>query len=242
VNRARARITHESDALLLRRVEYGEADLIVTLFTRALGRIVAIARGARKSRRRFAGALEPFFTIRIRFDERPGAELAVLTHAEIARPRTALLTELARMELSGKALGWIRAAAPPRTPEPLVFERVERLLDRLSELGDRPAELELAEAGLSLLTHFGWSLDFERCVRCGRPCPEGISAFVDVRQGGLVCRACGGARMRLEPQQRARLARAAAGNSDALVPEDAGLALTLIDRVFSAHAGIDGGA
>lgn len=241
MSRARARITHESDALVLRRVEYGEADLIVTLFTRAEGRVVALARGARKSRRRFAGAFEPFFTINVRFEERPGADLAVLTQAEIVRPRTALLSELTRMELSGKALGWIRAAAPPRTPEPLVFERVERLLDRLSDRAGRPPELELAEAGLSLLTLFGWSLDFERCVRCGKPCPSGVPAFVDVRQGGLVCRSCGGARTRLEAGQRERLARAGAGDSDALAPEDATLALQLVDRVFSAHAGIESG-
>jgi DNA repair protein RecO (recombination protein O) len=238
VSRARAQITHESDALVLRRVEYGEADLIVTLFTRAEGRVSALARGARKSRRRFAGALEPFFTIRVRFDERPGAELAVLTQAEITRARTALLTDLTRMELAGRALAWIRAAAPPKTPEPEAFERIERLLDRLSALGREPA-LELAEAGLALLALFGWSLDFERCVRCGKLCPAGIPAFVDVHQGGLVCRACGGARIRVEPDQRLRLARASAGESDALHADDTTLALNLIERVFSAHAGIE---
>jgi DNA repair protein RecO (recombination protein O) len=239
VSRALAQITHESDALVLRRVEYGEADLIVTIFTRSQGRVSALARGARKSRRRFAGALEPFFTIRVRFAERPGAELAVLTHAEITRARTALLSDLARMEHAGRALAWIRAASPPKTPEPEAFERVERLLDRLSELGRGTPALELAEAGLSLLASFGWSLDFERCVRCGKVCPGGVPAFVDVRHGGLVCRACGGANIRLEPAQRLRFARASAGESDALADDDGPLALNLIERVFSAHAGIE---
>lgn len=48
-----------SDALLLRASDYRDADRIVTLFTRELGKVSAIARAAKSSRRRFAGALEP---------------------------------------------------------------------------------------------------------------------------------------------------------------------------------------
>ena len=47
--------------------------MIVTLFTEELGKIAALARGARKSSRRFAGALEPMHTLRVTLDERPGA-------------------------------------------------------------------------------------------------------------------------------------------------------------------------
>lgn len=238
MKRALARTAHESLALVLRRVEYGEADLIVTLFTREQGRVVALARGARRSRKRFSGAFEPFFTLGVRFDERPGAELFVLTQADIVRPRVPLLSELTRMELAGRALGWIRDAAPARTPEIEAFDLIERFLDTLSERSAIPPELALAETGFTLSALFGWSLEFERCVRCGKACPEGVPAFVDVQRGGLVCRACGGARTRLEPDQRQRFARAVSGESGVLAMNDATLALTLVDRVFGAHAGI----
>ena len=223
---------------MLRRVEYGEADLIVTLFTREQGRVVALARGARKSRRRFTGAFEPFFTLGVRFDERPGAELFALTQAEIVRARVALLSDLTRMELAGRALGWIREAAPARTPELEAFELIERLLDGFCVPGELSPELELAEAGLTLSALFGWSLEFERCVRCGKLCPAGVPAFLVVLRGGLVCRACGGGRTRLEPDQRLRFARAVSGETRVLAPGDASLALTLVDRVFAQHAGI----
>ena len=54
-----------SDALVLRLVDYRESDRIVTLFTQELGVLGAIARGARSSRRRFAGALEPYAIVRV---------------------------------------------------------------------------------------------------------------------------------------------------------------------------------
>lgn len=239
MTRGRARITHDTEALVLRRVEYGDADLIVTLFTRSQGKVSALARGARKSQRRFGGALEPFFTIRTRLEERTDLELFALVHAEIFRPRGELVSDLSRMELAGRALSWIRLTAPPRTAEPVVFDRIERLLDRLAERDTTSPELELAEAGLCLLSTLGWALEFERCVRCSRACPPNSPATINVQAGGLVCRSCGGARIRITAEQRARFSSAAGGRSAALAPEDTTLALNLIDRVFTAHAGIE---
>ncbi|HYO95481.1 MAG TPA: DNA repair protein RecO [Polyangiaceae bacterium] len=242
MSRSFASTTHDSEALVLRRVEYGEADLILTLFTRSLGKVSAMARSARKSRRRFGGMLEPFFTLTVRLQERPGVEIMQLTEAALRTPRLGLLADLTRLEAAGRALGWVRAAAPPRTPEPEVWATIERLLDRLARSDNqRSPELELAEAGLSLLNGFGWGIDFERCVRCGKPCPEHQPAGVDPLQGGLVCRACGGARLRVASDQRVRLARAAAGDGNALDPSDGRLALDIVERSLEHHAGIGAG-
>ncbi|MFO0570642.1 MAG: DNA repair protein RecO C-terminal domain-containing protein [Polyangiaceae bacterium] len=96
-----------------------------------------------------------------------------------------------------------------------------------------------AHAGLALLAAFGWGLDLGRCVSCGKPCPEGQGALVDVARGGLVCRACGGARAKLSGELRGRMQRAAAGESDVLVPSDVDAALDLVDRAFRTHLGIE---
>jgi DNA repair protein RecO (recombination protein O) len=235
-----ARVVHSNSALLLRRVEFGEADLIVTLFTRQLGRVAAIARGARKSQKRFGGALEPFFTLDVRLEERAQSELLVLTEAAISRARLGLLSHLSRLDAAGRALGWVRKASPPRTPEPRIFALLERFLERLN--ADDPAliaERELGELGLALLDEFGWGITFERCVSCGKACPEGKPGNVDARRGGLVCQSCGGGRIRLSGPQRTRLARAASGEASVLSLEDVQTALDLVERVFAAHAGFE---
>ena len=59
----------------MRVVPYGEADAVLTLFTERLGRVAALARGARKSGKRLAGVLDPMHTLKVALDERPGAEL-----------------------------------------------------------------------------------------------------------------------------------------------------------------------
>ena len=228
-------------ALVLRRTEYGEADLVLSLFTESLGKISALARGARKSMRRFGGALEAMHTLELRLEERTGSELFALREGRIAVPRMGLTSSLERLEAAGRALAWVRSAAPARTPEPELWHEITALLDRLAarENTPDPAHL-LAASGLRILATLGWGLDFERCVRCGKECPPGQPALIDPTKGGLVCRSCGGARKRLEASQRERLANAARdGDPAALATEDAELALELVDQVLLAHAGIE---
>lgn len=228
-------------ALLLKRVEYGEADLVLTLFTERYGRISALARAARRSTRRFGGALEPMHTLEVGLEERPKSDLFVLREARIATPRLGLTDHLARLEAAGKALSWARRAAPPRTPEPELWNALENLLDRLARREDsvEPKRM-IAAAGLQILATLGWGLDFERCVRCGKECPPDQPALLDAQHGGLICRACGGARTRLDAPTRARLARAAAsGDAEALSSTDAELAQNLVDAVLKAHAGLE---
>jgi len=57
-------------ALVLRTRPFGESDRIVTLLTEQHGKVAGIAKGAKNSRRRFAGTLEPFVLIRAVFRQR----------------------------------------------------------------------------------------------------------------------------------------------------------------------------
>ncbi len=232
--------THIETGYLLTKVDYRESDLVVTLFTAGLGRVSALARGARSSRRRFGGVLEPMHTLTLHLDAHRTGELFILREASIAVARTRLVSRLATLEAAGQALGWLRHAAPQHSSEPQAFVSVSRLLDRLNQAEPDAKEAAiLAEFGLFLLTSFGFGLDFERCVHCSRACARGQAAFVDARRGGLVCRACGGAAKRLTGDLRERLARASSGQTGVLEPDDCDTALELIEQALRSHMGIE---
>lgn len=226
-----------TEALLLRRVPFAESDLIVTFFTEERGVLSAVARGARRSSKRFAG-LEPMHLLRLGLEERPGAELAVLTEATLERPRLHLIADLGRLDAAGRALRWVREIAPAHTVERDVWRELNGLLDQLDDPAERrPPEACLVVAGLRLLAAFGWALDLARCVRCGRVCEPGSAAYADPTRGGLVCRACGGGRLLLRADLRARLASAAEGQEDiSIPPDDLRTALDLIEGALTAHA------
>src|ERR1039458_2087116 len=73
----------ESGGIGLRTYPLRESDLLVTLFTRLEGKVKGVARAAKKSKRRFGGALEPMTYVRAFYDDREGQELARLDSCEV---------------------------------------------------------------------------------------------------------------------------------------------------------------
>src|ERR1700750_708906 len=73
----------ESEAIVLRTYPMRESDLLVTLFTRLEGKVRGVARAAKKSRRRFGGALEPLTWVKLTYEDRDRHELARLDACEV---------------------------------------------------------------------------------------------------------------------------------------------------------------
>jgi DNA repair protein RecO (recombination protein O) len=224
-----------TEALLVRAAPFGEADLMVTFFTEARGTLSAVARSARRSQRRFP-ALEPMHLLRVGLEERPGHDAASLAESALARPRLGIVRDLERMEMAGAALRWVRRAAPPNHPEPALWAEVNLLLDRLdaADPAVSPRAL-LAGAGLRLLSAVGWGMELGRCVRCDRVADEGAAACFDPAEGGLVCRACGGARVVLRGERRRRLLAAVEGDESGLDADDVQAALDIVEAALAAH-------
>ncbi len=231
-----ASLQHQTRALVVGRVATGDADIILTLFTEQLGRVSAIARHAKRSQRRFGGALEPLHTIVVQLSERAGAELMSLREAKIELVRTKLLSNLEAMEAAGRALGWLRRAAPERAPETRLWRHTITLLDALNSATMASAAGALAAYGLALLESIGWGLELEACVGCGAPCPQKKPAFFDPTRGGLVCRACGGGPSRIGAPLRLAMAEARNGEMNAVGANDAAPVIELVEATLAAHA------
>jgi len=250
----------ESAALLVRSVPFGEADVIATFFTEEAGKLSAIVRGARRSTKRFGGALEPIHELFVTLEDK-GKELCVLKEARIGRPRTGITTDLAAMEAAGHGLRWLRHLCPARTPEPAVWRSVTELLDALDALdalrdaGGRSglgaglasqhvasqhlASQHLASFGLRVLADVGYAVELERCVRCGKTCPEGRTAYVDAAAGGVVCSSCGGARRMLSGPLRQRARALLRGEAVLLERGEAAELAEMVEEAMAAHAGFD---
>jgi DNA repair protein RecO (recombination protein O) len=233
---------HEVSALLLRKTNYGESDLVLNVLTDKFGRVGVMARAARASKRRFAGGIEPFHGLRLHLDEPRHGELYRLRDTRLHRPRLGLVSNLIALDIAGRALSWVRSTTVPNTPEPDVLQACNRLLDALDHGPPNTAstgEALLAEFGLVLLAALGWALELEHCVRCARACPEQSPATLDPRHGGLVCRRCGGAKHLLVPELRRRMLAAQRGDHIELLPTDASAVLDIVEATLLAHPGVD---
>jgi DNA repair protein RecO (recombination protein O) len=83
---------YTADALVLRTYKLGEADRIVVFLTRDRGKKRGVAKGARRPRSRFTGALEPLTEVRVAYFEKERRELVGLNYAETQRSPLVLST------------------------------------------------------------------------------------------------------------------------------------------------------
>lgn len=192
-----------TDALLLRAVDYRDADRILTLFTAERGKLSAIARGAKSSRKRFAGALEPYTLIRVELE--PGkSELFTLKRAEIVRVFPALLGDLARMDVAGAALMLLREAHAAHVPDVQAFVATLQYLTLLEHEPDETRAALLAFA-MRVLALSGLAPRLATCGRSEEPVPAGKAAYFDPALGALISKRFGGGPFLLSWPVRERL-------------------------------------
>jgi len=176
-------------AVVLRTVDYGESDRVVTLLTREQGKLSAFARGARASRRRFGGALEPFTLLTAEARMRAASDLLGLDSVAVVRGHGGIRADLARIACAGYAVELCRELVRDREPHDDLFDLLVSYLDLLDREPARPAALRALELGALRAT--GLSPRLDECVRCGEPLDPGEGAFrFDPGQGGVLCRAC----------------------------------------------------
>src|SRR5512145_3561232 len=128
------------EGIVLRVVDFGESDRIVTLLTRERGKVGAFARGARASRRRFSGLLEPFTLLSAELTDRRG-DLLGLESASALRAHGGIRTELARIAVAGYAAELAGELVRDAEPHPELFELLATFLGELDGAPARPAAL-----------------------------------------------------------------------------------------------------
>lgn len=175
-------------AIVLRTVDYGESDRVVTLFTAERGKLAAFARGARASRRRFGGALEPFTLLEVEAKERRGAELLSLESAQVQRGFGTLRGDLARIACASYACELARELVRDAEPHPDLFELLAAYLGGLDAAPPTAAGLRAFE--LRALRAAGLGPRLEACARCGEAPEEGTRLRFDPAHGGLLCHRC----------------------------------------------------
>ena len=175
-----------SSAIVLRQIDYGESDLIVSLLTSELGILRGYARGARKSIKRFGPALEPFTQIEICWQPGRG-DLLTLLDAEVISSRQGLRLSLTSLALASYAVEILEMLLQDGEEQPEIYLLLQSYLDFLSQQGDPALARLLFE--LRLVQHLGYIPHLLHCSECFALFENGQIAFDPVR-GGSLCANC----------------------------------------------------
>ena len=173
---------YKDEGIVLKTIKLGEADRIITLYTRANGKVRAVAKGIRKTKSRFGARLEPFTHVNLMIYR--GRNLDTITSADILRSFDEVRSDYRRLT-SASAFAEIVDKITPEREE--AVRTYSLLLAGLRALATSPSTTIVPAFLVKLLSVSGYHPQLTVCAGCGEPGPlTGFSAAF----GGAVCDGC----------------------------------------------------
>ena len=178
-----------TEAIVLHAFDYLESSRIVRLVTRDAGMRSALAKGARKSRRRFGSGLDLFVQGTAHLHTRPGRDLDTLSAFEDVTPRSTLADDLERFT-GAETIAEIVLAFGREGADEALFDAVAHALDALASRSGFAAR-EATLAGVwQIVAALGFGPALDDCAECDTPLTDDEPALFTHSAGGALCKRC----------------------------------------------------
>jgi len=180
-----ARRIYRCEAIVLSRVDFGEADRVITLYSRQHGKLRVVAKGARRPLSRLGPHLEYFCRSQLMLAK--GRDLDVVTGAETVNAHLGLRSDLDAYGHASHMVEIVSRFTEERQENVLVFDLLAGSLQLLAE-GVDPYHVT-RHFELALLSHVGFRPELQRCVECREPLTQAPHPFMS-DLGGYLCERC----------------------------------------------------
>lgn len=180
-----------TEAIVIRSLNYGESDKILTFLTRDYGRLKGIAKGARRSKRRFQNVLSLFSHLCLIFFDREGMGLVRVESADLLHLFPNIREDLKRIYYGNYYLELANEMAGEREANPEAFDLLLAFLMDLDRMD--PEEEQLRKFEIRMLSLYGYRPHLYRCGLCKRSWEElreAPSVFFSLEKGTLFCDRC----------------------------------------------------
>jgi len=177
--------TARVEAVVLRHINYGEADRILTLYTREIGKLKAIAKGVRRVKSRKGGHLQPFTRSTLMLAR--GRDLWIITQAETVDAYMPVREDLVKTGYVSYIIELLDRFSYEEGVNQALYRLVIATLERICKSEDPAPAVRYYE--IRLLDLLGFRPELFRCLHCGaeiQPEDQSISALL----GGVLCPRC----------------------------------------------------
>lgn len=230
--------TFRTSALVLRAYDFAEADRVLVLFTRTLGKVKGVAKGVRRSASRLNGCLGWLSLAELQLAGQEHRELYRITQGQLIQAYPKLKDNLEALARASRLAEILFSLTPDHQPLPEIFELAETALNLL-DAGVSPALASVWFEWL-FLERMGHRPQVEHCQDCGQ---AGDVLAYHAQHDGVSCRACrtqGG--LTLSPGTRRVLAKLISGHPAhlprlCLSAGNEAEIQALLDSVWCAHLG-----
>jgi len=178
----------KSLAIVLKVVEFSETSCVVTMFTEDFGKVGALAKGARRPKGPFEGAIDLLALIRIVFLRKSSEALDLLTEAKLERRFRSAQRELARLNAGYYVAELLTELTERGDPHPALFQAADRTLIAIDS--GAPLAETILRFELTALREVGHLPLLTACVVCGRPVTPSSRVPFGMIAGGMLCDEC----------------------------------------------------
>lgn len=179
---------HQSDAIILKTYPLGEADRIVSFFSRDRGKMRGVANGARRMKNRFGASLEPLAHSRIQFFEKENRDLVRIQSAEILDSPMKLFQDYDRAVCAAHVVDLVDRFLPEHEPQDAVFRLVRMTVQAL----EQGCSVEFAACYFEvwMLRLAGVFPDLFSCADCARKLALQEERFMAPGLQAVICNSC----------------------------------------------------
>ena len=177
---------YKTEGIVLKSMEFKEADKIVTVYTKNYGKITAIAKGVRKTKSKFGSSLE-ILTHSI-FLIYKGRNIDIVSQTEILESFFSTSKEVIKFAFAANCVEIVNKLTVEREINIGLFNLLKEVLHYLRETNDpKLLTLSFKWQTMSIL---GYRPSLNHCCRCNKSTEDQKEMYFNIREGGLVCNNC----------------------------------------------------
>jgi DNA repair protein RecO (recombination protein O) len=184
------RTIHKTTSVILNSMDYGESDRILTFYTDDFGKLKGIAKGARRSKKRFPNALEPFSLSHIVFSRRERDTLALIESCDVINHHSGIRENLDKTLVSSYLLELTDKFTRDGKKDVDLFHLLKSYLHIIDMEKDNPSSGLVRFFEMRLLKISGYEPVFDRCMQCGKMIDHAEAYRFIPNKGGIKCRSC----------------------------------------------------
>jgi DNA repair protein RecO (recombination protein O) len=179
---------HKDQAIILSSRVFGESDKILRFLTLRSGKLTGIAKGGKKSQKRFMNTLELFNHIDIEYFEKSEKGMVRIDNADLREANSGIESSFRRMCIASFFAEFVDRLTREKEPHADLFEVLKEALNKVKHV--EFTYFDILYYQLGLLHRLGYMPNFTTCVQCGKDVSNDAPTSFSHERGGVVCGAC----------------------------------------------------
>lgn len=179
---------YTTEAVVIGSMDFGESDKILTFYSSSFGKMKGIAKGAKRSKKRFGINIEPFSLVKLHFFEKKEDSLVRVSQCDLINPFQGIRDDLFKIAYGSYMVEVMDKLAPERARHPELFILLTDFLGILEARGVTEDLLRVFE--VRLLDDLGFRPHVSNCVICHTSFTIGSKIRFSSEKGGALCAIC----------------------------------------------------